>query len=160
MKNNKHTAIGLSTAGSEQLAELLNGLLADFQLYYQNLRGFHWNVRGQHFFELHARFEQLYTEAQENIDSIAERILTLGYTPLHTFEDYRKVSDIPAHRNLTDGKATVKALVEILQSLLIRERKALQLAQEAADEGTVELLTGLISAQEKHVWMQRAWLNE
>ena len=160
MNDIKQTAIGLTQAGSEHLADLLNGLLADFQLYYQNLRGFHWNIRGQHFFELHARFEQLYTEAQENIDTIAERILTIGHTPLHTFEDYRQASSIPAHRNLTEGKATVKALVEMLQALLIRERSALQVAQNAADEGSAELLTGLISTQEKHVWMLRAWLNE
>ena len=160
MKDTKHTDIGLSKESSAQLADLLNGLLADFQLYYQNLRGFHWNVRGKHFFELHTRFEQLYTEAQENIDTIAERILTLGHTPLHTFEDYRKASKIEAHRNVTDGTATVSALVSMLQALLIREREALQAAQEAADEGSAELLTGLISTQEKHVWMLRAWLNE
>lgn len=160
MNDSKQTAIGLTQSGSEQLADLLNGLLADFQLYYQNLRGFHWNIRGQHFFELHARFEQLYTEAQENIDTIAERILTIGHTPLHTFEDYRQASSIQAHRNFTEGKTTVKALVEMLQALLIRERSALQLAQDAADEGSAELLTGLISTQEKHVWMLRAWLNE
>ena len=82
------TIIGLDKEMTKNLTSGLNRLLANFQLYYQNLRGLHWNIKGKSFFELHVKFEEFYTDSQEKIDFIAERILTLGGTPLHTFTDY------------------------------------------------------------------------
>ena len=79
LKNN--TQIGLDSKKSEALANELNSLLANFQLYYQNLRGLHWNINGKHFFELHVKFEELYNDVQLKIDLVAERILTLGFSP-------------------------------------------------------------------------------
>ena len=80
--------IGLDPQSSELLADKLNELLANYQLFYINTRGFHWNIKGEKFFELHAKFEELYNDLFLKIDEIAERILTLGHTPLHSYEDY------------------------------------------------------------------------
>jgi starvation-inducible DNA-binding protein len=99
--------IGLNEKKSNKLAEELNVLLANYQLYYQNLRGFHWNIKGPAFFELHLKFEELYNDAVLKIDEIAERILTLGATPLHTFTDYLKRSTIKEAANVSDGEGTV-----------------------------------------------------
>ena len=77
--------IGLDSENAQQVVNLLNELLANYQIYYQNLRGFHWNVRGNRFFVLHAKFEELYNDAIEKVDEIAERILTLGGVPLHSY---------------------------------------------------------------------------
>src|SRR5882757_2894207 len=87
-KQAKLNSIGLPTREAEIVSAELNILLANFQVYYQNLRGLHWNIRGKRFFDLHVKFEELYTDSQLKIDLIAERVLTLGGTPLHTFEDY------------------------------------------------------------------------
>lgn len=84
----KKNQIGLDLAQSKQLAEKLNSLLANYQLFYINARGLHWNITGEKFFELHLKFEELYTDALLKVDEIAERILTLGHTPLHSFTDY------------------------------------------------------------------------
>jgi starvation-inducible DNA-binding protein len=84
----KTNSLGLEFKKAEVLAAELNILLANFQVYYQNLRGLHWNIRGKRFFDLHVKFEELYNDSQLKIDLIAERVLTLGSTPLHTFEDY------------------------------------------------------------------------
>jgi len=73
--------IGLKIKDSKELATKLNELLANYQIYYQNLRNFHWNVSGPNFFELHAKFEELYNAATLAIDETAERILTLGERP-------------------------------------------------------------------------------
>ncbi len=81
-------SIGLSAEKSLALSNDLNELLANFQRYYQNLRGIHWNIRGKRFFDLHVKFEELYNDANIKVDEIAERILTLGGVPLHTYEDY------------------------------------------------------------------------
>ncbi len=77
----KRNAIGLEIEESKVLVEKLNELLANYQIYYQNLRNFHWNVSGPNFFELHAKFEELYTAANLGVDETAERILTLGSRP-------------------------------------------------------------------------------
>ena len=70
------TILGLDKKDTEKLVSELNGLLANFQIYYQNLRGLHWNIKGKNFFELHVKFEEFYTDSQVKIDDIAERILT------------------------------------------------------------------------------------
>ena len=72
MSKLKTTQIGLDSKQSEVLAAELNVLLANYQLYYQNTRGLHWNIKGKHFFELHVKFEEIYTDAQLKIDLIAE----------------------------------------------------------------------------------------
>ena len=159
MPNKQLNTIGLDVEKSQLLGDQLNELLSNFQLYYQNLRGFHWNIKGTNFFELHNKFEELYRDAQEKIDELAERILTLGQTPLHTFEDYLKTARIGVHKNITKDRETVQALVDMLQVLLVKEREVLEAAFEANDEGTADLITPIIAEQEKTVWTLRAWLN-
>ncbi len=92
--------IGLDKEKAAELSQELNILLSSYQMHYQNLRGLHWNIKGENFFELHLKYEELYTRAQVIIDDIAERILTLGATPLHTFSDYTSNSVIKAEPNL------------------------------------------------------------
>ena len=92
-------SIGLDSNKAKVLAENLNTLLANFQLYYQNLRGIHWNIKGRAFFDLHVKFEELYNDANMKVDEIAERILTLGETPLHTFDDYTNYGKVPVGKN-------------------------------------------------------------
>src|SRR5690348_14275173 len=101
MKNKNQ--IGLDAAGAEKLAKKLNELLANYQLFYINTRGFHWNITGQKFFELHVKFEEMYTDALLKIDEIAERIVTLGHTPMHTYTDYLKTTSIKEQKNVSDG---------------------------------------------------------
>ena len=151
--------LGLKASEAEKLGIKLNELLANYQVFYQNLRGFHWNITGDKFFELHAKFEELYNDAVEKIDEVAERILTLGSTPLHTFNDYLKTASIKEAKGLTDGKETVEATVDNLSTIIRLEREILPLAQDANDEGTLTLLTDYISQQEKVVWMLSATLR-
>jgi starvation-inducible DNA-binding protein len=151
--------IGIDTEKSKQLSSKLNILLANYQLYYQNLRGFHWNVTGENFFELHAKFEELYTAANLAVDEIAERILTLGAVPMHTFEEYMTTSSIKAAKNMRSGKDCVNETVNNLTVLLALERELLKMAADAEDEGTVTLMSDYINAQEKTVWMLTAYLG-
>lgn len=155
MKNH----IGIHQEKAEELQATLNILLANFQLYYQNLRGFHWNIKGKNFFELHLKFEELYNDSQEKIDLIAERILTLGYQPLHTFKDYGKHASIKAAKNVTKDVDSMKNIKKSLSTLLIIEREILHLADEADDEGTNSMMSDFISEQEKTLWMVTSWLK-
>lgn len=155
MKN----AIGLDSEKSKQLANKLNDLLADYQLFYINTRGFHWNITGEKFFELHLKFEELYNDALLKIDEIAERVRTLDFTPLHSFSDYLKHTNIKEAIGVTDGKKAIQEVVAGLRVLLEKERAVLKLAQDTDDEGTISLMSNYISAQEKLVWMFSAYLK-
>ena len=135
-------------------------LLANYQTYYQNLRGVHWNIKGKRFFELHVKFEELYTTAQEQVDEIAERILTLGGVPFHTLESYVKHASVPVGENIFDDEKTVRLVIDTISALLPLEREILTLSDEINDEGTNSLISDFISEQEKNVWMLKAYLNE
>jgi len=153
------TILGLDEKKSEKLVEELNVLLANFQVYYQNLRGLHWNIKGKSFFELHVKFEELYTDSQEKIDMIAERVLTLQGTPLHTFEDYIKESKVPVGKEVSKDEKAVKLVVSSLTELLKIEREILELSDDADDEGTNSMMSDFIAEQEKTIWMLNAWLG-
>lgn len=155
----KLSNIGLQKEDSKQVAQKLNELLANYHLYYQNLRGFHWNIKGVYFFQLHDKFEELYNTALGRIDAIAERILTIGQQPLHTFSEYLRESSIKEAGNLSDGKETVQATQQNLSTLLDLERDILKLAAETGDEGTVALISEDIHENEKTLWMLNAFLS-
>lgn len=150
MKKNK---IGLDAAKAKVLGEKLNLLLSNLQVLYINTRGFHWNIKGADFFELHLKFEELYTDLQLKIDEVAERVLTLGHTPDHSYTAYLKNSRITEEVNQSNGKAAVKNILDSFLVLLEIEREILQLAAEASDEGTNALMSDYIRQQEKLVWM-------
>lgn len=137
----------------------LNELLATFQLYYQNLRGFHWNIKGNQFFELHIKFEEWYNLAALKIDEVAERILTLNGEPLHTFQDYLNVSKIETVKRESTAEGTMQHVFDMHVVLLDLLRNAAKAASEKEDEGTVDLLTPMISELEKINWMVGAWLK-
>jgi len=153
-------SIGLDTQKAKILADDLNRLLANFQIYYQNLRGIHWNIRGKRFFDLHVKFEELYNDANLKVDLIAERILTLGATPLHTFEAYMKFTKVPVGKNISQDDKAVQLVVDSLSELLKIERQILDKSADANDEGTNAMMSDFITEQEKTVWMMKAWLDE
>ena len=152
--------IGLDSENAQQVVNLLNELLANYQIYYQNLRGFHWNVRGNRFFVLHAKFEELYNDAIEKVDEIAERILTLGGVPLHSYAAYTKVATLKDKENYNDVDACLRAVVEDVQVLLKQEREILSVAAEIGDDGTQDVFSSYVSSQEKLLWMLDAYLNQ
>ncbi|MFM5814475.1 Dps family protein [Aeromonas dhakensis] len=150
--------IGLDTVQSQALAAELNKLLASYQILYMNVRGFHWNIRGNQFFELHLKFEEIYNDLLLKVDALAERILTLDGVPMHSFSDYLKVSAIPEQKGLHDGRACVESLLDSFRELLVAQRRILGQAVEAGDEGTASILSDYVQQQEKLVWMLRAYL--
>ncbi len=153
-----YTVLGLDRTKVTELNKSLNELLANFQVYYQNLRGLHWNIKGKSFFELHIKFEELYTDSQEKIDLIAERILTLEGIPLHTFSDYIKLAKVPVGKNISNDSKSVELVVSSLTELITLERYILNQSDEADDEGTNAMMSDFISEQEKTVWMLNSWL--
>ncbi|GGX99337.1 DNA starvation/stationary phase protection protein [Litchfieldella qijiaojingensis] len=152
-------AIGLHEASASQLAEKLNALLANYQIFYMNVRGYHWNVKGSNFFELHTKFEELYTDLLAKVDEVAERILTLGHQPVHAYSDYVEIASIHEDKNVHDGEACVRGVVKGYQALIELQREILSLASDADDEGTAAQVSDYIREQEKTVWMLNAYLG-
>jgi starvation-inducible DNA-binding protein len=156
---NQVNLIGLDSAKARSLATELNELLAHYQVFYMNTRGYHWNIKGQQFFELHEKFEEIYTDLQTKIDELAERILTLGFTPDHSFSQYLEKSGIAEHQNATTGTDCVDGLVKGFSSLIKKQRVILAQAGDAEDEGTVSLMSDYIGEQEKLMWMLNAYMQ-
>ncbi|MBP7179588.1 MAG: DNA protection during starvation protein [Bacteroidetes bacterium ADurb.BinA261] len=156
MKTLDYTQLEAKTA--KNVAEELQTLLADFQVFYTNMRGFHWNVKGRGFYQLHELFEKMYDDAAEKIDQIAERILMLGEVPAHNFSHYLKASQIKESGVVSDPDEIVKLILESLKILISQERKVLDLAAEGSDEVTVAMISDFLTEQEKSVWMLTSYL--
>ena len=152
--------IGLDKAKSNKLADSLNNLLADYMMFYQNTRGLHWNIKGEKFFELHLKFEELYTNLLVKVDEVAERILTLGTTPLHTFDDYKNTAKIKSVKNVSEGKKGVQSILDAFEVLIVKQRQLLKLSADAGDEGTNALMSDYIREQEKLVWMYSSFMKK
>lgn len=157
MSNNNR--IGLNKDKSRELADHLNRLLANYSVFYQNSRGYHWNIRGEKFFILHDKFEELYTDLFQKIDEIAERILTLGHSPEHRSSAYLTVSQIPESSEVTEARKCVEGILDSFQVLIEIQREILDLSGEIGDEGTNAMMSDYIREQEKLVWMYSAFLG-
>ncbi|MDX1628692.1 MAG: DNA starvation/stationary phase protection protein [Fulvivirga sp.] len=144
---------------NKALIDKLNILLSDYQIYYQNLRGFHWNIQGKHFFQLHEKFEELYLDTATKVDEIAERILTIDGQPLHTFEDYVSTSTIRPKKNIKDGEGAVSGIKSDLEELIKLQDEIKDIAGDAGDDATEDMMIGYTEQQQKTHWMMKAWLK-
>ncbi|MCD8739230.1 DNA starvation/stationary phase protection protein [Mucilaginibacter roseus] len=153
--------ISLEERKVKPVVDLLNDLLANYHIHYQKLRGCHWNIKGQNFFTLHLKFEELYTEALTTIDELAERILTLGKPPHSTFADYIKESTIK-EINTIGMKDTdmVRAIIQDMALLIGMEREILDVTADAGDDGTNDMVNRFMQFKEKTTWMLRSFVNE
>ncbi|CAI8883041.1 DNA protection during starvation protein [Brevibacillus sp. IT-7CA2] len=140
------------------LYSVLNKQVANWTVLYTKLHNFHWNVKGPHFFTLHAKFEELYNEAAANLDSLAERVLSIGGKPVATLAACLNAASITE----AEGSETAEQMVETIArdfSILVDELKlAMETADQADDEATADMLLGIRSGLEKHIWMLKSFL--
>jgi len=149
--------LGFKPKKVEKTVEQLNKLLCNYQIYYQNLRNYHWNISGPHFFDLHEKFEELYNEAKVNIDEIAERILTLRRNPISTLSEYIKNSEVK-ELSTKVPKEMVYSVLSDHKKLISNMRIVIETAGDAGDEGTVDLISSFLGSIEKNSWMLDAWM--
>ena len=145
--------LGLDEKKVQNVVNELSVLLADLQVFYSNLRNFHWNVKGHGFFVLHSKYEELYNDAAEKVDEVAERILQLGSTPESRFSVYLQTSEIKEADVVSCSKEALDLLLDYYKTLIARERRIIDLATEAHDDTTVSLVSDFLKEQEKTVWM-------
>ncbi len=152
--------LNLDTTKTEKTVEQLNILLADYHLYYQKLRNFHWNVEGLNFFDLHEKFEEMYDDAKEKIDEIAERILTLRHTPVSNLTEYLKLTNIEESSSEYEDMKMVDILLTDHGKIIDQMRKIVEVADDANDEGTIDLIGAYIRELEKTSWMLDVWTKK
>ena len=101
----------LDASAANKVVEALQQLLADYQVFYTNLRGFHWNIKGHGFFVLHSKFEEMYDNAAEKVDELAERILMLGGVPVNKFSEYLKVARVKEVSGVSCGDEALENIL-------------------------------------------------
>ena len=153
--------ISLQEKEVKAVVDLLNEYLANYHVHYQKLRGCHWNIKGQNFFTLHLKFEELYTNAQLTIDEIAERVLTLGKPPHSRFSDYIQESEIKEINTIgLQDMAMVDAVLQDMAQLIELERNLLEASANAGDDGTNDMVNRFMQFKEKNTWMLRSFAGK
>lgn len=149
----------MNTKTESQVVSKLNQLLINYQVHYQNLRLFHWNVKGPFFFVLHAKFEELYREAAEKIDEVAERVLALEGVPKGSLKNIVSNAHVESHEEIMEANKMVEAIVTANKVLIGNLNELLDAANASGDEGTIDIFTSYIQELEKQNWMFKSYLN-
>lgn len=151
--------IGINKADRENIADALSKVLADSYMLYLKTHNYHWNVTGELFHSLHEQFEQQYTELADAIDEIAERIRALGYRAPGTFKEFKELTSIEEKQDEPEAMEMVRRLAVANEQVLRTARQALEPANEADDEATIDLLTERLHVHSKTAWMLRSHLE-
>lgn len=138
----------------------LNELVASWSILYTKLHNYHWYVSGPTFFTLHAKFEELYTEAALHLDELAERILSRGEKPVATVKEQLHVSLVDEAQGTENASQMVQQIVKDFTTVKEASKKVMDAASEEGDDRTEDLLNGIIQSLEKHVWMLNAFLGD
>lgn len=152
--------LGLDVEAVKPVIGKLDVLLANYHVFYANLRGLHWNIEGDKFYELHELYEEYYDEFADKIDEVAERIVMLGGVPANSFSQYLKVATVKEIAGVSDWNKGVNNVLSTLQALLVDLRAIHTAAIKAGDHGTVSLMNHHIKHAEKKVWMLSAYLKD
>jgi starvation-inducible DNA-binding protein len=139
--------------------EGLNGLIADNTVYYQKTRHYHWNVEGEHFFELHEVFEKEYTLTAADIDLLAERVRAIHGVPTHTLQSVLNRATLEEDESIPDEAGMVDNAVRDLEQMIAATKEVHGVSEEAEDLGTTNMLEDMIEQAEKRAWMLRAFLR-
>lgn len=142
-----------------QVVEILNEQLSNWNLLFVKLHNYHWNVKGSDFFTLHEKFEELYNEAASHIDEVAERILALGAVPAGSIKAYLELSTLEEATGNENSREMVEQIIEDFKVVLAHTKSGINLASEAGDETTIDLLTQIYVSLEKHIWLFTAFLG-
>lgn len=145
---------------SKELIQEMNKQVSTWSVMYAKLHNYHWFVKGPQFFTLHAKFEELYNEATEHMDEIAERILTLGGEPTATLKEHLEESVVSEANGTEKANGMVQALVDDFDKIMKSLKKGMDLAAKDQDDMTEDLLNSIYQSIEKHQWMLNAFLGE
>lgn len=143
----------------KNISEVLNLQIANWTVLYTKLHNYHWYVKGNQFFTLHAKFEEFYTEASLHIDELAERLLALKGTPVATLGESLELASIKEATNKEDAREMVQTLINDFEKINEELKEGMELADKEGDEVTGDMLLAIHSSLEKHIWMLTSFLG-
>ncbi|MCX2745266.1 DNA starvation/stationary phase protection protein [Mangrovivirga sp. M17] len=145
--------LGYDSNDADEMVKAMNSALANYHVYYQKLRNYHWNVTGEDFFDLHEKFEELYNQAIIDIDDIAERIRVYGKKPMSLLKDYLEVSEI---KETGTDLSSDEMLADILHDMEIMLGYFVDAVNESIEIGDLageRMFNEMIKFFEKKHWM-------
>jgi len=143
-----------------QVTEVLNQQVANFSVLYMKLHHYHWYVKGENFFTLHVKFQDLYTEAALHLDTIAERMLSLGAAPTATLKEQLELSSIKEATGDESAGEMVQTLVDDFDTVCSELTEGITVAEDKDDQPTADMFIAIRTSLEKHGWMFKAFLAE
>ncbi|MEH7253053.1 Dps family protein [Neobacillus niacini] len=146
-------------AKKQSLSEALNQQVANFSVLHMKLHHYHWYVKGENFFTLHVKFEELYKEAALHLDTIAERMLAQRALPMATLTEALDLSTLKEATGDEDAQQMLQTLVDDFDMICTELTEGISLAEEKEDEPTADLLVHIRTSLEKHRWMFEAYLG-
>jgi starvation-inducible DNA-binding protein len=153
--------IGINDKDRKSIADGLSKLLADTYTLYLTTHNFHWNVTGPMFNTLHNMFMLQYTELWNAVDPIAERIRSLGHFAPGSYQQFSKLTSLPdAPADAPNAIEMIKTLVRGHEAVARTARSIFNLAGDANDQPTADLLTQRLDIHEKTAWMLRSMLED
>ncbi|PAE19483.1 Dps family protein [Robertmurraya siralis] len=144
---------------SNKLVQAVNKQVANWTVLYVKLHNYHWYIKGRHFFTLHEKFEELYNEANQHIDELAERILALEGNPVATMEDCLKMASVKEATGTEKEEEMVSTITTDFETMVDELQEGIELAEEANDEGTADMLIAIKQSLKKQIWMFKAFLS-
>lgn len=153
--------IGIPEKNAQQIALIMNKILADEMIVYAKTRNYHWNYEGDNFMEMHKFYEGQYEELADVVDDVAERIRSLGHFAEGRLKEYLKLTDLEEQAPTPDQQKQVKNLLDDHETMVRYIREQVNIVQDKLkDAGTADFLTGLMEKHEKMAWMLRAYLRK
>jgi starvation-inducible DNA-binding protein len=143
-----------------QVVEVLNKQVANWTVAFTKLHNFHWYVKGPNFFSLHTKFEELYDEASQYIDDLAERILAVGGNPVATLKESLDISIIEEAGKGYKAEEMVAELSQDFTNVAKQFDEAIEVASNADDDVTEDMFIGMQTNIEKHNWMLKSYLGQ
>jgi starvation-inducible DNA-binding protein len=144
----------------EKVCEALVNILSDEYMLFQQTLNFHWNIEGANFIATHEMLESQYEWLKENVDSIAERIRTLGYTAPARYKTYMKTSSVTEGSEQADNRTMIATLCESHSEVINQLRDTIKSIKDYYDFATEDLLIKLLGEHEKALWMLRSHLTQ
>ena len=141
------------------ITEDLNLFLANLNVFYRKLQNYHWNIKGEDFFYIHIKLEELYDDINEQIDEVAEHILIIDGQPLGTMNDYLEITQIKEAQNeKISSRKIFEALLKDYCILAENETKVKKDKKNKKKYSTSALMDEYLSDYGKKVWMIRQYL--
>ena len=155
-----YAKLGYTKLQATEIVETMNRLLANYNVHYQKLRNFHWNVKGEDFFDIHEQFEIQYEDSKVAIDDIAERIRVFGQTPLSTMKDYLEASEIKESGTDLTSYEMVREILKDYKILLEHMFNVIEKSIDIGDSGTEDMIKSFVKKTEKNNWMLNAFASK